>query len=373
MKTLRVAIIGCGEIAYRKHLPGIERVPDVRIIAFCDTNIQRARALALGYEKSTVYEDYRQMLLEAKPDVVHVLTPNAYHAQISIDAMYAGCHVLCEKPMATNYRDAYRMMSVAKETGRKLTIGFQNRFREDCSYLKEMCENGELGEIYYARAFASNRRMIPSWGSFGKKSQQGGGALIDIGCHSLDLALWLMDNYQPLYVSGQTFRRLTKTADPNSNGCGAWSRDIDVEESAVGTVVMKNGAVLSIQAAWAINMIEKTGDNVVLCGTRAGADMYNSPQMGHMDGLRINLEHNGKLATLHPNFYPTANKQFMDLRDYNYQVITAAREARAFYEAIREDKPVMVLPEQACTVAMIIEGVYRSAREMRPDYFHELC
>ena len=134
--------------------------------------------------------------------MVHVLTPNRDHSYITVDALEAGKHVMCEKPMAINTAEAQKMIDAAKRTGKKLTIGYQNRFRPDSRYLKQVCEAGDLGEIYYARAQAIRRRAVPTWGVFLDEEKQGGGPLIDIGTHALDLTLWTMNNYEPEMVVG---------------------------------------------------------------------------------------------------------------------------------------------------------------------------
>ena len=126
--------------------------------------------------------------------MVHVLTPNRDHSYITVDALEAGKHVMCEKPMAINTAEAQKMIDAAKRTGKKLTIGYQNRFRPDSRYHKQVCEEGDLGEIYYARAQAIRRRAVPTWGVFLDEEKQGGGPLIDIGTHALDLTLWTMNN-----------------------------------------------------------------------------------------------------------------------------------------------------------------------------------
>ena len=198
MEKVRVGIIGCGGIANNKHLPSLSRLETVELAAFCDIIAERAEKAAAEYgiEGAGIYEDYRQMLAEEKLDVVHVCTPNNAHAPASIAAMEAGCHVMCEKPMAKTAAEAEAMLAVHKKTGKKLTIGYQNRFRADSMYLKKVCERGDLGEIYFAKAHALRRRAVPTWGVFLDEEKQGGGPLIDIGTHALDLTLWCMDNYE---------------------------------------------------------------------------------------------------------------------------------------------------------------------------------
>lgn len=165
-KVYRVGVIGCGGIANGKHLPALSRQDKVQVVAFCDIIKERAEAAAEQYggADAAVYTDYQELLKDASIDIVHVLTPNDAHAEISIAALEAGKHVMCEKPMAKTAADAKRMAEAAKRTGMKLTIGYDNRFRQDSLYLKKVCEAGELGHIYYAKAHAIRRRAVPTWG-----------------------------------------------------------------------------------------------------------------------------------------------------------------------------------------------------------------
>ena len=214
MKKTRVAIIGCGGIANGKHMPSLSHVADCEMVAFCDIIEWKAVAAAkkFGTENALVYTDYKKLLSEVKPDVVHVLTPNRLHAPITIAALEAGAHVMCEKPMAATAADARAMLETARRTGKLLTIGYQNRHRPDSLLMKAECEAGTFGEIYYAKATALRRRAVPTWGVFLNEEMQGGGSLIDIGTHALDLTLWMMDNYRPKYCVGTTYHKLNALA-----------------------------------------------------------------------------------------------------------------------------------------------------------------
>ena len=219
---VKIGIIGCGGIANNKHMPALKKLADVEMVAFCDIIEERAQKAAkeFGVPGAKVFTDYRE-LLKLDLDVVHVLTPNKQHSFITVDALESGKHVMCEKPMAINSAEAKKMLDAAKRTGKKLTIGYQNRFRPECLYLKKCCEAGDLGEIYYARAQAIRRRAVPTWGVFLDAENQGGGPLIDIGTHALDLTLWEMDNYEPAMVVGSTFRKLADTENA-ANAFGPW-------------------------------------------------------------------------------------------------------------------------------------------------------
>ena len=276
MRKLKVGIVGCGGIANGKHLPSMKKNGNFEIVALCDLIVERAEKAReeYGTEDARVYTDYAEMLKEEKDiEAVYVLTPNSVHAPVSIAAMEAGKHVMCEKPMAKTYAEAKAMVETSERTGKILTIGYQSRYRGDSAYLKQACENGDLGEIYYAKAHAVRRRAVPTWGVFLDAEKQGGGPLIDIGTHALDLTLWMMDNYEPEMVMGSVYRKLADQKD-QGNDWGDWDPAIfTVEDSAFGFVKMKNGATIVLESSWALNTLDTREAQTTLCGTKAGADM----------------------------------------------------------------------------------------------------
>ncbi|MBO4453260.1 MAG: Gfo/Idh/MocA family oxidoreductase, partial [Clostridia bacterium] len=210
-EKLRIGIIGCGGIARGKHLPALKKLKDkVDLVYFCDIIRERAETQAKNYgtPDAKVCTDYKELLADKSIDVVHVLTPNRSHSFITVDALEAGKHVMCEKPMAINAEEAKKMVDAAKRTGKKLTIGYQNRHRPDSLYVKQEADSGSFGDIYYAKATAIRRRAVPTWGVFMNEYEQGGGPLIDIGTHALDLTLWCMNNYKPKYCVGTTYHKL---------------------------------------------------------------------------------------------------------------------------------------------------------------------
>ena len=144
LEVLKVGIIGCGGIANGKHMPALSKLSNVEMVAFCDTIEERAVKASkdFGTENAKVYTDYRKLLEDKTIDVVHICTPNKSHADITVDALEAGKHVMCEKPMAKTAADARRMLDAAKRTGKKLSIGYQNRYRPDSRYLHTVCRNG---------------------------------------------------------------------------------------------------------------------------------------------------------------------------------------------------------------------------------------
>ncbi len=361
MAKLRAGIIGCGGIANGKHMPAQKRLGLVDMVAFCDIIEERAVTAAKNYgtPEAKVYTDYKELLKDESIDVVFVLTPNRSHSFITVDALEAGKHVMCEKPMAINAEEAKKMVDAAKRTGKKLTIGYQNRQRPDSRYIKEECEAGTLGEIYYARATALRRRAVPTWGVFTNEYEQGGGPLIDIGTHALDLTLWCMNNYKPAYCVGTTFHKLADKF-PTGNAWGDWKPgEITTEDSAFGFIVMENGATIVLESSWALNILDAREAVTTLCGTEGGADMN--------DGVRINGIRNGKQYVLRP----AVNGEGVAFYDASGDGRPEDREGKAFIEAILNDTEVAVTPEQAYTVSLILDGIYKSAKSGQPYYFNK--
>ena len=342
MKKLRIGIIGCGHIANKKHMPSLKKLSCVEMVAFCDIIEEKAiKAKAeFGAPDSKVYTDYKQLLEDKTIDAVHVCTPNRSHSFITVDALEAGKHVMCEKPMAINSAEAKSMLDAAKKTGKKLTIGYQSRQRADSQYLKTEAENGTFGDVYYAKATAIRRRGVPTRGVFLNEYEQGGGPLIDIGTHALDLTLWIMNNYKPKYCVGTTYHKLNKQTDQGNNR-GNWDPEkFSVEDSAFGFVVMENGASIYLESSWALNTLETREAVTSLCGTLAGADM--------LDGVRINGIRNNLQYELKPTIACP-----VDASDL---------EAAQWIDAIINDKEPCVLPEQAYVITQILEGIYESAK-----------
>ncbi|HHV55579.1 MAG TPA: Gfo/Idh/MocA family oxidoreductase [Firmicutes bacterium] len=354
---VRVGIIGVGGIANGKHMPSLAKLPNVEMVAFCDIIEERAveGAKKYGTPDAKVYTDYRELLERDDIDVVHVLTPNNLHSKMTVDALEAGKHVMCEKPMAKTYAEAKAMVDAARRTGKKLTIGYQNRYRADSTYLKKVVEAGELGEIYFAKALAIRRRAVPTWGVFLDEEKQGGGPLIDIGTHALDLTLWLMNNYEWESVMGSTFYKLGKRAN-EANAWGPWDpAKYTVEDSAFGFIRFTNGATVILESSWALNTLQVGEAICVLCGTEGGADFF--------DGLRINGSKFGQLYTTKVELGAGGVAYYE-----GKSVDPGYLEAKHWIEAVTEDKPLVVLPEQAATITQILEAIYTSARTGEPVY-----
>lgn len=358
-RIVKIGIIGCGGIANGKHMPSLKKIKNVQMVAFCDIIEERAVKAAeeYGVEGAKVYTDYKELLKDRDIEVVHVCTPNRSHAFISIDAMEAGKHVMCEKPMAKTYKEAKEMLDASERMGMKLTIGYQSRWRADSLYLKKMCEDGELGEIYYGKAIALRRRAVPTWGVFLNEYEQGGGPLIDIGTHALDLTLWMMDNYKPKMVVGTTFEKLKNQKDCG-NAWGDWDpKKFTVEDAAFGFIVMENGATIMLESSWALNIRNPKEAITMICGTEGGADMF--------DGLNINFIKNGRQCILKPDLTAGGVAFYDGDGDEDPSVL----EARAWLDAVVNDHEPRTKASQALVVTQILEAIYESAKTGKPVYF----
>lgn len=369
MDKVRIAIVGCGGIANGKHMPSLKKFPDrCEMVAFCDIIQERAEKAAkeYGVPGAKVYTDYKKMLLDTSIqfDTVHVCTPNVAHCPITVASFEAGKNVMCEKPMAHCTSDAQKMLDAWKKSGKKFTVGYQNRFRDDTTTLHASCENGELGDIYFAKAHAIRRRAVPTWGVFPNKALQGGGPLIDIGTHALDITLWMMDNYEPESVSGQVFYKLGRLEDgPAGNVFGPWDPEtFEVEDSAFGFIKMKNGAVIYLEASWALNILKSMEASTTLCGTKAGAEIHHGGSYPNDELIYNTVEHN---QLMEKSISPAGVVDFFE----GGAAAEAVREADQWLDAILNDGSPLVKPEQAYTVTQILEGIYRSAESGKEIFF----
>jgi predicted dehydrogenase len=366
VSKLRVGIIGLGFIGTAKHLPGLASVADeVDVVGFCDLVEERASKARQEHGSADAYvtTDWHDIVNDESLDVVHVCTWNVSHREITVAALEAGKHVLCEKPMAVTGEEARAMVAAAKAANRKLSVGYQYRWRQDNRFLRNVVDEGRLGEIYHARAHAVRRRGVPIWGAFTDKSKQGGGPLIDLGTHALDLALWYMGNYDVASVTGVVNYKLGDK--PEGNMAGPWDPStFEVEDSAFGFVRMKNGATIFLEAAWALNVTHSREACVTLAGTEGGAENI---QIGGDYEVTLNSVVGKDLVTTAPDF-KGAYFGASGAQGGGFAVL-GSMEAQQWIRAIKEDTDPLVLPEQACVVTEILDAIYRSSESGVPVTF----
>ncbi|MFV0465533.1 MAG: Gfo/Idh/MocA family protein [Lachnospiraceae bacterium] len=359
MGKLKIGIIGCGGIANQKHFPALKVNGALNeIVAFCDIEVERAEkaALEFGAEGAKVYADYRDLLADPEVEAVNICTPNVSHSDIAVAAFAADKHVYCEKPMSHSYAEAQKMIDAWKASGKKFTVGYQNRFRPEVMNLHTSCQNGELGDIYYAKAHAVRRRAVPTWGVFPNKALQGGGPLIDIGTHALDITLWCMGNYDVESVTGSVFYKLGALQQATEgNMFGPWDPNTyEVEDSAMGFIKMKNGATISLEASWALNVRDSREAATTLCGTLAGAEILSG--MSYPDkNLIYNRGRNGQL--MEEVISPSGSIDFFE----GGQSAEGVADCKHWLSAVLNDTEPLVKPEEALAVTKILESIYKSA------------
>lgn len=367
MSKIKVGVIGCGGIANQKHFPALKNNADLNeIVAFCDNQVERAEKACkeFGAEGARVYADYHDLLADPEVEVVHICTPNVAHSEIAIAAFAAKKHVYCEKPMSHSTVEAEKMVAAWKESGMQFTVGYQNRFRPEVQNLHAACEAGDLGDIYYGKAHAVRRRGVPTWGVFMDKEQQGGGPLIDIGTHALDITLWCMNNYDIDSVSGSVFYKLGGIQQATEgNLFGPWNPETyEVEDSAMGFIKMKNGATINLEASWALNMLESREASTTLCGTAAGAEIHSGMSYSNNE-LIYNRGRNGQL--MEETISPVGGVAYFGGGGGEEGTI----DCRQWLEAVKNGTEPLVKPEEALAVTKVLDAIYQSAKENKEIKF----
>ena len=338
MSVLRVGIIGAGGIASGVHIPNyLNSGYKVEIVAIADVIVDRAQQVAEQFTIPHVFTSYKEMLKNVELDAISVCVPNKFHAEATIAALEAGCHVLCEKPPAMTVEEAQLMVKAASDSGKILTYGFHYRYRPEVEIAKSFIDAGEMGDIYSARIHAIRRRGIPGWGVFTNKELQGGGPLIDIGVHMLDTALYLMGYPEPEVVLGKIHQQIG-----HKKGVGLFGEwdfeNYTVEDMAVGMVTFKNGATLTLETAFAANVEKDETMQVSLMGNKGGADIFP---------LKIYQEKYNTLIDSTPAYLPEVNGHQLEINQ--------------FVACCLEGKTPLSTPEQGLIIQKIVNAIYESA------------
>lgn len=355
-KAWKVAFIGAGQIAQWSHIPNFQRIENVQTVALCDVNETRAKTVAEQTRIAKTYADYRQMLEKEEPDIVVVASPNVYHKSMTLDALEAGAHVLCEKPLALTYADAVELFARAQARQRTLTVGTHLRYSDPMQRCKAHVDGGFFGNIYAARTLWQRRSGIPGYGSwFTNKDLAGGGVLFDIGVHALDRALYLMGYPQPVSVSGVLFSEL----GPRGMGLGGWGMDIfkpgvntrfDVDDMAWAFIRFANGAVMQFGVSWAAHYPEQF--HVELYGANGGA------QVGSRDKMELYTNLNGQDVTVQAPLPSEGTNSYRKLIENFVRYVDGDASAD------------IVTPAQALTSVRIVDGILRSAASGREVEFN---
>lgn len=339
MNKIGIGLIGAGNIAQNAHIPSYLKQEDARLTAVFDLNAERARSVAQKYSIPHVCSSLEELCALHDVDAVSVCTWNNAHAVSAIAAANAGKHVLCEKPMAMTVAEGEAMQAAAKKSGIVFMMGFVNRFREDVQYIRHMYDLGKFGDVYFASTLLHRRRGTPL-GWFTDVSKSGGGPVIDIGVHIIDMTWFMMGKPKPVSVSAVTQYRI---GDYKTQGVSRWQAlDTDnlvfnAEDSAAGMIRFENGANMNFDVSWAINGAE-TGVLASIFGDKAGASL--SP-------LAVYGEDGGFL---------TDNKPTLKQAD------TFDCEIRHFLDCVKSGKEPLNTVSDGVTVQKMLNGIYESAK-----------
>lgn len=338
MSLLKAAIIGGGHIADDNHIPALKKLADqVEIIAVCGRDLSKARALADKHAIEHAFDSTEALYKSCQPDIIVNCTPNNLHYDYTMQALKNGCHVFCEKPPAMTAAEAREMADLAKEKGKILAYNFQRRQSSEYLLLKKCFEEGQLGEVYHIKANYLRRRGIPGWGNFTNKTIQGGGALIDLGVHILDLALGIMDYQAPDKIVANIHDFIGKTGEKGLKG--SWdAKKFDVEDGCFAYLSFPGNKSISLSCSFALNQKEEEIINLEVFGSKAGAVL---------NPFSLHTEVAGELADIR---FP-----FLDETD------TQLKNTTAFIDAILGKESNISTAEQGAVLQEIIEKIYASA------------
>ncbi|MCG3196147.1 MAG: Myo-inositol 2-dehydrogenase [bacterium] len=344
-KKLKVGVIGVGGIA-RTHYPGWLESPHTEIVALADIRADNLKKQGAELGVSKLYSKGEDLIADKEIDIVDICTPNMYHTPLTVAALEAGKHVLCEKPLAPKPADIKKMIAARDKSGKLLMTAQHFRFEGTSKALKAEISRGVLGEVYHARSWMLRRSGSPTTPGFVLKQHSGGGPVIDIGVHILDLTLWMMGHPKPVTVTGVTQDKLRRLPGAFSNWGGPVKKEWDVEEFAAAFVRFENGATLILEVAWLLNHPKTHGEDMQmwLYGDKGGAHW---PQ-------NLILKTDNK------------TRQHLDIQLQNAEGGEAhAKECVAFADAVATGKPSPVPAEESLAVLTILDALYQSAASGR--------
>ncbi|HOJ31146.1 MAG TPA: Gfo/Idh/MocA family oxidoreductase [bacterium] len=350
MKKIKIGVIGAGGISHA-HIEAFKQLPDIEVAAISDPNETKLSFVAEKYGILKRFANWEDLLKE-QIDIVSICSPNAFHAQQAISALKAGKHVICEKPVAMSVEEAESILETAKQTGNKFMVAFCHRFAPHSQFIKKMVNAGQMGELYYAKASCLRRRGIPGLGTwFTTKKLAGGGPLIDIGVHILDLAIYLMGCPEPKLIVGVTYNKFKNQA-VDGGWPPVWSRvgdkptgTFDVEDLAAGFIRFKNNTTLFLEASWAGN--SEVGLKISLFGTKSGVQYWTEAK----PPLKIYGDINGVVTD--------ATTEFPSVNVYHAEI-------EHFVNCVRNNIQPITTPEEIITVIKIIQNIYKSAETGKP-------
>jgi len=349
--TIRVGMIGAGAIA-GDHCHNINNYKGAKMVAVAELSRERREQLKKNFNMEKDYERWQDLVADPDIDAVAIALPNALHAPVSLAALNAGKHVLLDKPFALNYAQAKKVADAAKKNKKVMMVGMNQRFRQDSQTLRAIIARGDLGEIYHVKSYWYRRTGSPKFGTwFVNKKLSGGGCLLDIGVHFLDLGLFLMDNWNPVSVTGRVYSKF----GPRGIGEGGWGKSdrdkklkFDVEDFATGLIKFRNGATLELNVSWILHQEQWDRNNEELYGTKAGAIL------APLKLFRASAKQKGEYEVVAPQNVKIPHRY--ENRQFNW-----------LDAILGKDKPLCTL-DQALVVQKILDAIYKSSdtgREVR--------
>jgi predicted dehydrogenase len=336
-KEVRVGVVGLG--MGRAHLEGYLKHPCARIAAVCDLDEKLARQVADDFSVPGVFTDFDDFLADAGIDAVSLAVPNFLHKPMTLACLDRGLHILCEKPMAMDTREALAMRDRVRKTGLKFMIHYNQRFRPEHQYFKSLIASGGLGDVYYASAGWRRMRGMPRFGGwFSQKKMSGGGPLIDLGVHMLDLTRWLVGSPKAVTVSASTFSHIAQSIALEQQ------KEFDVEDLASALIRFDNGSSLVLEVSWALNFEEREKVYLELSGTKGG--LSNVTFDYKETTTCIFREENGAMVKSVPLKYPPS---FENAQQH-------------FINCILEDRPPGPGADDGVETMRILDAIYESAR-----------
>lgn len=336
MKQLRVGMIGAGGIA-RTHLKYLTSYPDVDVVAATDIAQPNLDRVSDEYGVSRTYTSCEEMLRTEDLDAVSVCTPNGLHAEHTIAALESGCHVLVEKPLAMNAAEGRKMLDAAEKAKKELVIAFQWRYHAKAQFLKHLVDKGRFGNILHMKCSALRRRGIPNWGVFGRKELQGGGPLIDIGVHIMEMAHYVMGAPKPVAASGQTFQYIGNKRSKVKSRWPNWDyKTYTVEDLAIGHIRFDNGAIMQVEASFAGHLRDQW--DFTFLGEKGGADF---------DSLTVHTDQDDYMMDSSPAYLP-------DVDHFEAKM-------RAFVDTALKGKKNQSPASDGLIIQKIIDAIYQSA------------
>jgi predicted dehydrogenase len=345
--SVRVAVIGAGAIG-QDHVSSFRLHPAAQVVALAEVSAQRGRETAERFGIPEVVSDYRKLLARGDIDAVSIALPNYLHAKVALDAIKAGKHVMLEKPMATNARDAAKLVAEARKRRVLFMVGQNFRFAAETQTAKQVIDRGLLGDVYHAKTSWIRRAGIPRIGSwFTQRRFAGGGCTYDIGVHALDRCLYLMGEFDAAAVSGKTFAKF----GPRGLGNGNWGRSeidpgakFDVDDLSIALIKLKSGRTVLLEASWAAHVPVVDVNATQLFGTEGGLSL---------PPVQLLRQTRGGYTTEAVDPLPT----FVDTNRMVH-----------FIDCLLGKAKLHVEPAQSLAVQKILDAIYKSAatgREVR--------